>query len=172
MKKKKQNLKKRKQAKKTPKNFTIPTIVLKSISLLSISLFLYYIIYSHPGYKWAFDSLVVSNAKFIYNNPDLSIDERYAMKLGFNYNFLKQLKDRTPEDAIILYPSPEVFYNEGNIKPFHDYHITMVRYANYFLYPRKVIYQSDTTNHYYQLATHVTLVNEPEVGQFSIVPIE
>lgn len=109
-----------------------------------------------PGYKWT-RTMLESNAEFIQTYPDLSFDEKMQWKMGDDYNFLLNIKQNTPEDAVILYPTSEAFRKEGS--PFHGEIYNKI-YATRFLYPRKLVLEDELeTNRYADSLTHVAVVN-------------
>lgn len=128
--------------------------------------FLFKCLEVQQGYKWAYYSLMKGNMATIRENPHLTLEQRNEMKLGFDYAYLQFLKNATPEDAVILYPSREDFFPEGVESPFKQ-DVSNKIWALRFLYPRKLALPSELeiggsqmeTNRYAKDVTHVAIVN-------------
>ncbi|MDX1477044.1 MAG: hypothetical protein R3301_05030 [Saprospiraceae bacterium] len=108
--------------------------------------------------------------------------EKQHRYLGFNISFLEQVKQATPEDAVILFPPRWVLYPRNEKSPFGKW-MDSKSYTTYFLYPRSVIYDNkkDRESALYPHATHVAVVrgwgydklNYPvtEQSEFGIYPV-
>ncbi len=69
------------------------------------------------GYRWVVEGLILKNLQVIRQYPDLSIEQKRAAKLGFDYAFLDYTKKNTPDDAVILFPpNSALFPANGNSK--------------------------------------------------------
>ncbi|MDR2810236.1 MAG: hypothetical protein LBB84_06735 [Tannerellaceae bacterium] len=113
---------------------------------------------NNVGYKWAYDMLT-SNRKLIRENPHLSIKEKNEMKLGADFAYVWFLRESTPENAVILYPSAEDFYPPDKSSPFKQGLQNKI-WALRFLYPRRLVLPSEMeTNRYAPDITHVAIVN-------------
>jgi hypothetical protein len=111
------------------------------------------------GYNWAYNSLLKGNMATIRANPNLTTDQKNEMKLGFDYAYLRFVKNMTPEDAVILYPSSGDFFPEGVESPFKQ-DISSKIWGLRFLYPRKLVLPHEMeTNRYAKDITHVAIVN-------------
>ncbi|MDR1918547.1 MAG: hypothetical protein LBQ65_02740 [Tannerellaceae bacterium] len=111
------------------------------------------------GYHWVYDTLLKGNMQTIRQYPDLTVDQRNELKLGFDYAYLRFLKNATPEDAVILYPSQEDFFPEDKPSPF-KHEISNKVWGLRFLYPRKLVLPSEMeTSRYASAITHVAIVN-------------
>lgn len=128
--------------------------LLASVAMLLLFAF---IISKQPGYKWVYNDLLKSNMKVIKENPHLSFDDKMTIKLGSTYKFLLFLKEQTPENATILYPTSETFYKEGS--PF-KHEIANKLFSTRFLYPRKIVLEEELQkSKYVDSITHVAIVN-------------
>lgn len=149
-------------AKKTIKRSWSTWIVRNGVLLLAGFLFFTKVPPLNPAYTWVKESYLKSNKMIADQYPDASFDDRMSIKLGADYNYLIFLRDNTPENAVIYYPSsgdfrashPAVQQNPFNGK-LND-KLTAVR----ILYPRKVV----TENEYGKTSwtkkiTHVAIVN-------------
>lgn len=126
-------------------------------AVLVVMLVLKVILALQPGYNWVYYTLLKENMRFINAFPHLNYDERMSAKLGSNYIYLKNTRDHTPKNAVILWPSREVFTKEGS--PFTG-EISNKIYALRFLYPRKVVIPYDLgKSRYVKDITHVAIVN-------------
>ena len=109
-----------------------------------------------PAYKWVYYNLLKGNMSLIKQYPDISFEQKMQMKLGVNYEYLYFIKQSTPEDAVILYPSQEAFSKKGS--PFA--HIYNKIYATRFLYPRKLVLESELgVSKYADKINYVAIVN-------------
>ncbi len=131
--------------------------LLKNVLFLILALVLVkYIFSEHPTYRWVYHDLLKGNMKVMKEHPKLSFDQKMQMKLGADYDYLLFLKRTTPENAVILYPSQEAFSKKGS--PFTQIYNKM--YATRFLYPRKLVLESELdVSKYANEITHVAIVN-------------
>ena len=103
--------------------------------------------------------MLTSNMELIRKNPNLTLKEKNEMKLGADFVYLWFLKESTPENAVILYPSSEDFYPPDKQSPFKQ-GITNKIWALRVLYPRLLVLPSEMeTNRYAPDITHVAIVN-------------
>lgn len=131
----------------------VKNVILLAIAILLIS----YTFNKQPGYHWVYNGLLKGNMKMIKEYPNLTFDEKMSVKLGASYNYLHYIKQSTPENAIILYPSPQAFRKEGS--PFTQEIYNKV-YATRFLFPRKLILENElATSEYAGKITHIAIVN-------------
>lgn len=136
----------------------------KNIIGLIISIILIIILYNGiQGYKWVWDSLVIANLKIIRQNPNLSLEKKWEIKLGFDFSYLNYIKNNTPANAIILMPTYSEIYREGEKSDFNTRDSGGIKnkaWATYFLYPRKLVYPDEKdSNPYYEKANYVAIVN-------------
>jgi hypothetical protein len=127
-------------------------------------LFAYLIIHSiidnQDSYNWAYNTLMKGNYKIIKKHRMLPLDQKWEAKLGYTFTFWKFLRDNTPEDAVILYPTADIFFPQGKKSQFTGEPANKIK-ALRFLYPRKLVYHNETeTNRYGKQLTHVAIVNE------------
>ena len=125
---------------------------------VAVGLLLYAVMRDNSGYKWAWSSLLKGNWELIQKHRKTTLDERYQMKLGFDYVFYKYIIDNTPEDAVLLFPLKKYNTEKGG-----DYQlnssINAKYWATHFLYPRKVLYKDEQeTNPRYRDVTHVAII--------------
>ena len=64
-----------------------------------------YTLTKQPAYRWVYSSLLKENMATIKKHPELTFEEKMKMKLGVDYDYLLFIKQATPENAVILYPS-------------------------------------------------------------------
>jgi hypothetical protein len=105
------------------------------------------------GYNWVYNGLLKGNMKTITQYPNLTVDQKNEMKLGFDYLYLRYLKNSTPEDAVILYPSREDFYPKDKQSPFKQ-DIGNKLWGLRFLYPRKLVLPSEMETNRYAREDH------------------
>jgi hypothetical protein len=112
----------------------------------------------NEGYKWAY-GMLTSNMEVIRTNPNLTLREKNEMKLGADFTYLWFLKEATPENAVILYPSSEDFFPPDKPSPFKQ-EVQNKIWALRFLYPRIVLLPSEMDiSPYAPDITHVAIVN-------------
>lgn len=130
----------------------------KDVCFLILSLFLVsYLFLKQPGYNWVYFGLLKKNMETIKKYPNLTFEQKMQMKLGTSYEYLLYLKRATPENAVILYPESRAFREKGS--PFTQ-NIDNKIYATRFLYPRKLVLESELeTSKYANKITHVAIVN-------------
>ena len=140
----------------------------KNIVAVALTLFLLKVVMVlQPTYNWVCFTMLPENMEIVRKYPNLNYDGRMSIKLGANYMYLKNTREHTPENAVILWPSSEAF-TKGK-SPFTA-EISNKIYALRFLYPRKLVIPFDFgKSHYVDEITHVAIVN----GEgFEYVPYE
>ena len=135
-----------------------------------------------PGYTWAFDTLVGNNLETINKYPDLTIEEKYAAKLTFDYQYLKIVKDNTPEDAVVLFPPTDFIKQvrkQNKALTASSVGMYNSRWAEYFIYPRQIVYEpraddpkADSLRQLdrYKNATHVAVLSNWGLHKLSYRP--
>lgn len=91
----------------------------------------------NSGYDWLLNSMLKNNLETIDQHPDLTVQQRYEAKWGGEISYFLQVKNKTPETAVVLLP-PKAMLKESGFKSVVD-----LPWATYFLYPRKVVYEDD-----------------------------
>lgn len=111
-----------------------------------------------PGYNWAYNMLR-GNLEATQHYARTTTDQRFEMKLGLSHVYLRYLKESTPPDAVILLPSKEAFFPEGQDRVFSGEPYNKL-WATRFLYPRRVITSSELgVTPWSEKITHVAIVN-------------
>lgn len=130
----------------------------KNIFAVIISLLLIYTLFCHfPAYHWVYADLLKKNMAQKKRYPHLTFDQKMQIKLGADYQYLMYLRETTPQNAIILYPSATAFHKKGS--PF-THGISNKICATRFLYPRRLVLESEiSTSKYAGKITHVAIVN-------------
>jgi hypothetical protein len=125
---------------------------------LAGGLLLYWLITGNSGYWWVWEKLLKGNMETIWEHRTATLDERYQMKLGFDYVFWNFIKQNTPDTAVILFPLKELNTEKGGNAQLTDK--TNSKYwVTHFVYPRRVLYKDEQdTNPRYNDVTHVAIV--------------
>ena len=127
------------------------------LAVAVVALILKEAIQSQPGYNWVYNGLLKGNMETIKAYPHLNFDEKMGMKLGASYSYLMYVKEQTPENAVILWPSGADFMKEKS--PFSG-ELGNKTYALRFLYPRKLVTPDERgKSRYEKEITHVAIVN-------------
>lgn len=123
-------------------------------------LLLWYIGFSGTKGYWAVEQMLPDNMAVISEYPNASLDDRWEMKLGGSYQYLKFLKDNTPPSAVILYPSREAFFPTGVQSQFQGEPYNKI-WATRFLYPRRLVLRDEfQTSLWGAKVTHVAIANK------------
>jgi hypothetical protein len=122
-----------------------------------ISVVLYQVVDKNNGYNWAWNSLLKGNWELIRKYPNTTLEERYQMKLGYDFAFLNYIKKNTPDTAIILFPKRELITEKVENTQLGSA-IGNKMWVTHFIYPRRVIYkEEDTVNPLYKNVTHIAI---------------
>ena len=117
---------------------------------------------ANPAYMWLKESYLKNNAAIVKQYPDATLDQRMAIKLGADYNYIVFLRDNTPQDAIIYYPTGGDFrasHPAVEQNPFNGILIDKLT-AVRVLYPRKVVVEREYgKTSWSKKITHVAIVN-------------
>lgn len=117
-----------------------------NVIALAVSFFFVLFLYKNfPSYQWLKDELIKENLKMIKKYPRLGMDEKLQAKIGYDYAVLKMIKDSTPVDAIILFPPKDTcaaIRAAEKAQNLNGGGIASKLWCDYYLYPRKVVYES------------------------------
>ena len=72
-----------------------------------------------PAYMWAWKDYVCDNVTKITRMSDVPMERRMVMKLGPDYKYLMFLRDATPTNAVIYYPTSADNDARTSRPPFH-----------------------------------------------------
>jgi hypothetical protein len=160
MKKKDKMKKKNSSVSKPVQSFDYVIWIFKNIIIGMLVYFtVQYLIGKYKPYNWAYNVLMKENYKTAKKYKYISLDRKLEMKLGYDFTYWKFLRDNTPENAVILYPTHNIFFPEGKKSKFVREPASKMQ-ALRFLYPRKLVYYNETeTNRYGKQLTHVAIVN-------------
>ncbi|MCX6307402.1 MAG: hypothetical protein NTY32_00755 [Bacteroidia bacterium] len=128
------------------------------------------------SYNWVYNNLLKGGYKYCgmvqeeINNrtrgiSDLALkrqiayDTKYEAKIGTEFMILKMIRDKTPPNAIILFPPPLILTQKTtnlNLK----YEIGMKSWASHFLYPRTIVYEQEKgKNPFYEKAQYIFVLH-------------
>jgi len=172
-----------KQQQQITKKIRIPVFWKSVLLLLLFSSFFYVLTEKNKGYQWTLNTLLLDNLENMKKLKKLSTEDRLKAKLGFTGSYLGYINSHTPENAIIIMP-PDSAYKTGNDKKILDNFIKTLGWANYFVYPRKLISEQDKEKYaaVYDSAQFVAIIDywgydklEYKVNQktqFNVLPIK
>ncbi len=128
--------------------------------LLAVTFFLITQLKSHNrGYEWVFDTLVKGGLASVKKYEALTEVQKMEAKLGYTGSYFNYINKQTPDTAIIIMPPKETLQTKGK-KIKLDRYITGRHWSNYFVYPRKFVYEDEKENFpvLYKKATHVAIM--------------
>lgn len=156
------------------------TIVYNLIALVVLGLLLVNAWFS-LGHRHTFN-LLVNDYFTSLKYSDMDMDERNVIKLGMGHVYLDYIRSHTPDSAVIYFPGQDAFVKDGSGDKFCFGYYGIDRWAERFLYPRKVVMESEyemVKDHL--VLTHVFVVNGkgaerldypvPENAHYQIFPI-
>ena len=115
-------------------------------------------LFFHPGYRWVYYGPLREGFRTVLEHPRLTLEERYALRLGASYDFMRFLKASTPENAVILYPGRDAFCPKEKESPFKEETYNKI-WATRFLYPRKLVIPSEQgESPWRDSVTHVAVI--------------
>ena len=136
---------------------------LVNVVVLLLSLFFVMILMKKvDGYKWVRETLFKENLDFIKKNGSLTTDQKLEAKLGFDYAYVRMLKD-SPENAVILMPTRtyiDTIRKQNQAISMNSAGIFNATWSEYFLYPRKIVFEDERDkNPLYKKVTHVAILS-------------
>lgn len=134
----------------------IRVIILRNVAAITIAFLLIVACQKSPGYHWVYNDLLKGNMEIFRKYKNTTTDQRYEMKLGFSYVYLRFIKNQTPDTAVILMPEGDVFYPKNEKSDFTG-EIRNKLWTSRFLYPRKIIYDKERKEQ--DKITHVAIAN-------------
>lgn len=141
-------------------NYKKPANFLLKLSLYFIALS--FIVQRINGYRQMYDNDILKKMKTIIHHPDASIEDRYAQLFGIQARYLFEIKRLTPDTSIILLPDIKVLQARKKTSK-----LAGKRWANYFLYPRKVVYFNERKySPFYDDIDYVVIIDSEEYGDF------
>jgi hypothetical protein len=129
-----------------------------------------------PAYNWVYNSLLkdgytycgmvqheIDNRTRGINDPaikrQIAFDTKYEAKVGTEFLVLKEIRDNTPPNAIILFPPPIVLTQKTSYLTLR-YEIGMKPWASHFLYPRTIVYEQEKgKNPFYDKAQYIFILH-------------
>lgn len=156
--KKRRTKKKHKADKKEIKSSKLQINLLIASGVICLLYFLYETV---SGYNYFVKRQVIKESRLILENFNLTLDQKYQVKLKKDYKFIKYVQQNTPDSAVILMPPPDVFkktiFNQKGA-----WGVKSKIWSTYFLYPR-ILIQENERNIYpelYNRITHVMVINQ------------
>jgi len=143
---------------------------------LTAFLFLVWCIKSINSYNWVYNGLLKDGVKYcgmVQNEIDkrtkglydpikkrqIAYDTKYEAKIGTEFMVLKMIRDKTPPNAIILFPPPLILTQKTTYLTLR-YEIGMKPWASHFLYPRTIVYEQEKgKNPFYDKAQYIFVLH-------------
>ena len=140
-------------------SWSIKNIIFAGIAALLIRMVVYPFgeesAFIHMRYIYK-DMSAISKLSF----KNTSLDERYTVVLKTTYTYFNLIKNNSPEDAVILYPDYDAFFPENEEHVFNNPGIANKMWVIRFLYPRKIVTQSELeSSSYKDKITYVAIAN-------------
>lgn len=124
------------------------------VSGVAAAILIYLVINNFGGYEFVWNKLVKENLELIEQYPNITTEQKYAVKAKDDFQYLNFLKNQTPDSAIILMPPDSLLRRDED--PFKQ--LSNKAYCKYFVYPRKLVYERDKdTDPLYGKATHIAV---------------
>lgn len=132
-------------ARPVPRRRSIFAWTVRNLALLLVSILLLSTLRSTTYGNWLWNYYAKANLQFIQSYPDLTLDERLAAKLGSDYRFLLFLREQTPEDAVLYYPTGDDFRSvrDQSGQSLFSGQLTDKLTAVRFLYPRRIVVEKE-----------------------------
>ena len=124
--------------------------------------FIFLFLLQIDGYKFTVDKIIINSIAFMISKPDLSYEQKSAVKNGKDFQYLDFIKTKTPENSTILMPSEDMIFPKGRAHIFNKgsaWGIKNKAWSQYYLYPRKLIYVDELTPSQMQQFDYVAIVN-------------
>lgn len=145
------------------KDSLLPNKIFLNLLAGVVTLILFYgIVQSSSIYRWAWEIYVKHNLREVKSLPTASMESRMAMKLGEDYQYLVFIRNTTPDNAVIYYPSQGDFLKvlPGMARsPFNgrlNDKLTAIR----ILYPRRIVTEDEYgKTPWSNKLTHIAIVN-------------
>lgn len=99
------------------------------------------VVFPQQDYAWSIDMLE-DNYDFVTNNRYMSVQERYASKLGVSYILFDSVRSKTPDTAVVYLPGKNGFFPKNQVSIFTGEPYEKM-WAIRFLYPRKVVSEEE-----------------------------
>lgn len=96
----------------------------------------------------------MANLKFIVGWPSLPVEEKWKIKFPNDFSYIHFVKTNTPDSAVIVMP-PNSFQSQLSSSNGAQNKI----WAEYFLYPRKLVYADENDNPLLEQANYIMIVN-------------
>jgi hypothetical protein len=151
--------KKNKKTKESKTNFLF--WILKNIFFAGLAMYTISVVFQSESNKVLLSALRI-DMDIISENPlkNTTLDQRYTIALKEIYSFMTTIKENSPVDAVILYPEYDTFFPANKSTVFKNVGVTNKMWAIRFLYPRKIVKESELeTSLYKEKISHIAIVN-------------
>lgn len=115
-----------------------------NVGLLVFALIIMVVVYNNnDSYKWLYKQMLKGNLEFIKENPQLTYNDKIESKFGLDYSVLKTIVEKTPENAVVLFPSSKIIdtVRKVNKLPNRNENLMSKDWDEYFIFPRRIIFE-------------------------------
>lgn len=131
------------------------------ILALLVGFFLPRIVRTNPAYDWLISGYAKQNLEIMRTYESVTYDDKMRMKLGNDYGFIQYIRETTPSNAVVFYPSRQQMTDsiQGQPSMFQGNMCDKLS-AVRFLYPRHVVIPQEMAEHtsWSKKLTHVAVV--------------
>lgn len=124
--------------------------------------FFFIFLFQIPGYKSLFNDVFLKDLNIMSKYPEMSYERKSFLKNGNDFRYVDLIKKKTPNNAIVLMPSEEMIFPESKKPIFNQrtaWGIKNKAWAEYYLYPRKLIYVDELTPELLNRIEYVAIIN-------------
>jgi hypothetical protein len=162
------------KAPSSPLSPSSASVVVKQVVVaFTIACVLFVIFRENKGYQWVWNSLIQENLKLISKNKYATDAQKMQAKFGIDAAVIDYIAQKTPKDAIILFPPNQVLMNDSASYKFLKQQggIKNRYWTTDLLYPRKLVYFDELDKNIWKDAiTHVVVFDGWGLQYLSYTP--
>jgi hypothetical protein len=148
-----------------PKQSLFTIAIHKNLLVMVVCLITIFVLQKQVvGYHWVWQTLIKENLDMQHKYPKISDQQKGEMKMGYDITYMNYLVEKTPANAVILFPSAEVMLKDTtpDQPKFRTSSggIYTPLWVQYYAFPRKIVFANEKgKNPNYNKITHVAIVN-------------